>query len=214
MGCGMVRGLIRLIPTSFWFVMIRSTGASWFLPTQGVVLWHAPIGAPMLVRHSSALRSLIQMDRRVAWHLVKKVMMSTIKKRNSIGLWLSFSFLGPMVNTKYNMHLFQMFSERSISKSLLVGTSNFLLFLLSLPFSLPGYWTEWGAIWSEIICLISWFQTKRAYLSKEKHKPRNGLKDLLRNSLDTAYYSVRSLWKENSWDNCIEILSYFANHTR
>ena len=79
-----------------------------------------------------------------------------------------------MVNTKadlnINMHLFQMFSERLISESLLVGTSNFLLFLLSLPFSLPGYWTEWSAIWSEIICLISWFQTKRAYLSKEKRK--------------------------------------------
>ena len=79
MGCGTVWGLIQLIPTSFWFVMIRSTGASWFLPTQGVVLWHAPIGAPMLVRHSSALRSLIHMARRVAWHLVKKVMMSMIK---------------------------------------------------------------------------------------------------------------------------------------
>ena len=66
MGCGTVWGLIQLIPTSFWFVMIRSTGASWFLPTQGIVLWHAPIGAPMLVRHSSALRSLIHMARRVA----------------------------------------------------------------------------------------------------------------------------------------------------
>ena len=79
MDCGTGWGLIRLIPTSFWFVMIRYTGASWFLPTQGVVSRNAPIGAPMLVRHSSALRSLIHMARRVAWHLVKKVMMSTIK---------------------------------------------------------------------------------------------------------------------------------------
>ena len=134
--------------------------------------------------------------------------------RPTIKFLLFWSLREHQGRLKYNMHLFQMFSERSISKSLLVGTSNFLLFLLSLPFSLPGYWTEWSAIWSEIICLISWFQTKRAYLSKEKHKPRNGLKDLLRNSLDTAYYSVRSLWKEKSWDNCKEILSYFANHTR
>ena len=73
-----VGGLIRLIPKSFWFVMICSTGASWFLPTQGIVSWHAPIGAPMLARHSSAQRSLIHMARRVAWHLVKKVMMSMI----------------------------------------------------------------------------------------------------------------------------------------
>ena len=74
-----VGGLIRLIPKSFWFVMICSTGASWFLPTQGIVSWHVPIGAPMLARHSSAQRSLIHMARRVAWHLVKKVMMSMIK---------------------------------------------------------------------------------------------------------------------------------------
>ena len=79
MDCGTGWGLTRLIPTSFWFVMIRSSGASWFLPTQEVVSRNAPIGAPMLVRHSSALRSLIHMARRVAWHLVKKVMMSTIK---------------------------------------------------------------------------------------------------------------------------------------
>ena len=217
MGCGMVRGLIRLIPTSFWFVMIRSTGASWFLPTQGVVLWHAPIGAPMLMRHSSALRSLIHMDRRVAWHLMKKVMMSTIKKRNSIGLRLSFSFLGPMVNTKADLNIICIYFKCFLSVQLVKVFLSVLVissYFFSLPFSLPGYWTEWGAIWSEIICLISWFQTKRAYLSKEKYKPRNGLKDLLRNSLDTAYYSVRKLWKENSWDNCIEILSYFANHTR
>ena len=121
-----------------------------------------------------------------------------------------------------------------------------------------GYRTEWSAIWSEIIRLISnqtsvqrmfdfksqeslRFQSKvsinevqlplyqykiffRLYsyfidpvflrIYRETKKVRNGLKDLLRNSLDTAYYSVRSLWKENSWDNCIEILSYFANHTR
>ena len=95
MGCGTVWGLIQLIPTSFWFVMIRSTGASWFLPTQGVVLWHAPIGAPMLARHSSTLRSLIHMDRRVAWHLVKKFMMSTIKGA-SVSAYDKFSpFLVP-----------------------------------------------------------------------------------------------------------------------
>ena len=35
MGCGTAWGLIRLIPSSFWFVMIYSKGASWFLPTQG-----------------------------------------------------------------------------------------------------------------------------------------------------------------------------------
>ena len=60
-------------------MMICSTGTSWFLPTQGVVSWHAPIGAPMLARHFSALRSLIHMANRVAWHLVKMVMMSMIK---------------------------------------------------------------------------------------------------------------------------------------
>ena len=143
MGCGMVQGLIRLIPTSFWFVMIRSTGASWFPPTQGVAiaLWHAPIGAAMLMRHSSTLRSLIHMDRRVAWHLVKKVMMSTIKKRKSIGLRLSFSFLDPMVNTKADLNIiciyFKCFLSVQLVKvllSVLVISSYF--FSLSLSPSL------------------------------------------------------------------------------
>ena len=95
MDCGTAWGLIQLIPTSFWFVMIRSTGASWFLPTQGVVSRNAPIGAPMLVRHSSALRSLLQRARRVAWHLVKKVMISMIKGA-SVSAYDKFSpFLVP-----------------------------------------------------------------------------------------------------------------------
>ena len=218
MGCGMVRGLIRLIPTSFWFVMIRSTGASWFPPTQGVALWHAPIGAPMLMRHSSTLRSLIHMDRRVAWHLVKKVMMSTIKKRNSIGLRLSFSFLGPMVNTKADLNIiciyFKCFLSVQLVKvclSVLVISSYF--FSLSLS---PSLVTELSEVQFGLES-YAWFHdfkpNELTYLKKNV-KPRNGLRDLLRNSLDTAYYSVRSLWKEKSWDNCIEILSYFANHTR
>ena len=105
MGCGTVWGLIRLIPTSFWFVMIRSTGASWFPPTQGVVLWRAPIDAPKLVRHSSALHSLIHMERRVTWHLVKKVMKSMIKGASVSAYDEPFSFLGPMVNTKADLNI-------------------------------------------------------------------------------------------------------------
>ena len=62
------------------------------------------------------------------------------KRRISIGLrWtflLSWSHGKHQGRPKYNMHLFQMFSGRLINKSLLVGNSNFLLFLLSLT---PSY---------------------------------------------------------------------------
>ena len=61
------------------------------------------------------------------------------KRRISIGLrWtflLSWSHGKHQGRPKYNMHLFQMFSGRLINKSLLVGNSNFLLFLLSLTLS-------------------------------------------------------------------------------
>ena len=157
MGCEMVRGLIRLIPTSFWFVMIRSTGAScWFLPTQGVVLWHAPIGAPMLMRHSSTLRSLIHLARRVAWHLVKKVMMSTIKKRNSIGLRLSFSFLGPMVNTKTDLNIICIYFKCFLSVQLVkvclsVLVISFYFFSLSLSPSLVTELSECNLVWNHML---------------------------------------------------------------
>ena len=140
MGCGTVWGLIRLILTSFWFVMIRSTGASRFPPTQGVCLmtctyWCSDVSASFF--HTAFTNSHGQKGG-VAFG--EKVHEIHDKRRISIGLRYVFSFPGPVVNTEADLNVKYIYFKcvlgvQFVNSCTLVLVISSYFFSLSLKFA-------------------------------------------------------------------------------